>query len=574
VVIVGGGIAGLYCAWELGRHGDFAVTLLETRHAFGGRIESGMLDGFVAEYGPMRFEPGIQRRFVALCEALDLLGELEPFPEMTPEAVEWPKYQLDSDEEGLSTLALLKRGVLGMFEEARAAIGATDADEWLHSLDEPDFDALRKSATLNGIELYRRGLWNSLSEVLSHQAVMKIRDTGTFYHLIPDNPNAVEWGIFWLRLFKPEGRNLMAVRKQVGGVGEIITRLVQRIARDCPGLITLQLRQEVLAIGHGRDARTVVLEVRDTSSNRHYRLDADHVILALPQRPLRKLAESFPDQIRADLDAVVGVPLLKAFRVTTRPWWSADQRTRPQRGAGAVPTRELHYDTDANGKGMVMLYTDHPATEYWKYFIEDPDQHDQAEVYPRSDGSENLALKNALVRYLISQGQRETAARQLIESAAPEAGIARRLAEIRRAVQTPQAESVARDLIRVLQERPRLVEGNPVLRRLQAELEDIAAVYDSITAYAIRDWSCDPFGAAAHAWRPRAKSWEVRARLQAFGLIGRETIRNLHVCGEAYSDYQGYIEGSLRSAVDALATLGVETSLVAAANEPPWASGS
>jgi hypothetical protein len=448
-----------------------------------------------------------------------------------------------------------------MFEEARAAAGVKDPDEWLQGLDEPDFEELRRTATLNGIELYRRGLWNSLSEVLSHQAVMKIRDTGTFYHLIPDNPNAVEWGIFWLRLFKPEGRNLMAVRKKSGGVGEIVNRLVQRITDTCPGQVTLQRGQEVISIGHGRDPRSVVLAVRDKPSNRVYHLEADHVILALPQRPLVRLAENFPDQVRADLESVVGVPLLKAFLVTTKPWWSADQRERPQRGAGAVPTRELHYDMDDGGKGIVMLYTDHPATEFWKYFIEEPANHDQAEVYPRPDGSENLALKNALVRYLISQGQRETAARHFVESAAPEEGISRRLAEARRIGQYPQAESVARDLIRALEERPQLVETNPELRRLRDDLQEMTAVYDSITAYSIRDWSRDPFGAAAHAWRPRAKSWEVRENLKAFGLIGRETIKNLHVCGEAYSDYQGYIEGSLRSAIDALATLGVESSL-------------
>jgi hypothetical protein len=397
--------------------------------------------------------------------------------------------------------------------------------------------------------------------VLSHQAVMKIRDTGTFYHLIPDNPNAVEWGVFWLRLFKPEGRNLMTVRKAAGGVGEILNRLVRKIDAECQSSVSLQRRQEVIGIGHGREPTTVLLEVRDRPSNRRYRLEADHVILALPQRPLFRLSENFPDAVRTDLGSVVGFPLLKAFLVTTKPWWPADQREHPQRGAGAVPTRELHYDLDESGKGIVMLYTDHPATEFWKYFVEDPDHHERAEVYPHTDGSENLALKRALVRYLISQGQKETAARQLMESAAPEEGIAKLLAGTRRAEEAPATESVARDLVRLLSERPQLVEANPALGKLRDELDEITQFYDSVTAYAIRDWSREPFGAAAHAWRPRAKSWEVRANLKAFGLLGRENVQNIHICGEAYSDYQGYIEGSLRSAVDALATLGVPTSL-------------
>jgi monoamine oxidase len=111
--------------------------------------------------------------------------------------------------------------------------------------------------------------------------------------------------------------------------------------------------------------------------------------------------------------------------------------------------------------------------------------------------------------------------------------------------------------VQALEDRPELVDANPELGRLRDELRVINQVYDSVTAYAIRDWSREPFGAAAHAWRPRAKSWEVRAHLKAFGLVGRESVKNLHVCGEAYSDYQGYIEGALRSAVDALATLDV-----------------
>jgi hypothetical protein len=38
--------------------------------------------------------------------------------------------------------------------------------------------------------------------------------------------------------------------------------------------------------------------------------------------------------------------------------------------------------------------------------------------------------------------------------------------------------------------------------------------------------------------------WEVRDHLKAFRLIGRK-YQNVHVCGEAYSDFQGHIEGAL-----------------------------
>lgn len=33
--------------------------------------------------------------------------------------------------------------------------------------------------------------------------------------------------------------------------------------------------------------------------------------------------------------------------------------------------------------------------------------------------------------------------------------------------------------------------------------------------------------------------------------------KNVHICGEAYSDYQGFIEGALRSAEDVLESLGL-----------------
>jgi hypothetical protein len=68
---------------------------------------------------------------------------------------------------------------------------------------------------------------------------------------------------------------------------------------------------------------------------------------------------------------------------------------------------------------------------------------------------------------------------------------------------------------------------------------------EDIVWYGIRDWSREPYGGAAHAWRPERKYWVVMRRLAEIRDSGNAA---LHICGEAYSDYHGFMEGSLRSA--------------------------
>src|SRR5437667_12901672 len=89
VVVVGGGIAGLYCARELAEC-RYTVTVLEIRDEFGGRVETAQPKGFespasnlttqcmTAELGPMRFEVPIQPLFCKLCNG-DLELDLRKF---------------------------------------------------------------------------------------------------------------------------------------------------------------------------------------------------------------------------------------------------------------------------------------------------------------------------------------------------------------------------------------------------------------------------------------------------------------------------------------------------------------
>lgn len=78
ILIAGGGIAGLYAARELAARDDISkIVLLEASPArWGGRIETEQLDGFTAEFGPMRFEPALQPLFDALAAFAPTGGEL------------------------------------------------------------------------------------------------------------------------------------------------------------------------------------------------------------------------------------------------------------------------------------------------------------------------------------------------------------------------------------------------------------------------------------------------------------------------------------------------------------------
>ena len=68
-----------------------------------------------------------------------------------------------------------------------------------------------------------------------------------------------------------------------------------------------------------------------------------------------------------------------------------------------------------------------------------------------------------------------------------------------------------------------------------------------ILSYGIRHWGAEPYGAACHLWKPKIKSWDVQEKITAFSL-DHNSPANIHICGEAFSDYQGFIEGALRTA--------------------------
>jgi monoamine oxidase len=95
LVVVGGGIAGLYCCLQA--PAGMRVALFEATGRVGGKIETVPMEGFQAEYGAMRFDPVHQPMVGELPGDLHL--ETEPFPEYNspPVRERRMKYDLAAD---------------------------------------------------------------------------------------------------------------------------------------------------------------------------------------------------------------------------------------------------------------------------------------------------------------------------------------------------------------------------------------------------------------------------------------------------------------------------------------------
>jgi hypothetical protein len=539
IAIVGGGITGLFCALVL-KTLKMPFVIYESTSRPGGRIRTVRLrrDGtvwedfakeiankpsdldFYAEFGPMRVELDVQHLLDALLKKYKIStsapgrGKWKPylreFPShSSPSVSTEPKYSLPVSEDGKTPLQLLllalrrimqeakfppdtsiwskQKKLRGNMEEIRGQYHHYDEKfkDWLKTLDERDYWEIQteglwqENPLLSETLKYYRpvpfcqiGFWNLLSDVLHHNSIMKICDLGTFYHLLPDNPNAAEWLVWWLRSIA-FGDNLHGVH---GGMEVIIESMVSDLTDD-----EIKYNHTVNCISGS--SGNWYLRFSDGSNISHGR-----VIFALPAEPLKNLrGRSDVDfsKIDPDLDELLestfGFPMVKIFAVVNKIFWKETQQANEL--ATSMPTRELHYWEGLDKKkkhGMIMAYTDRPATSFWANYVP-PGKQQDVDMYDNKHP--NIRLKMKILDYIRRGGG------------------------------------------------------------VNIKSEDILW-------YGIRDWGRVPYGAANHAWRPERRYWAVMRRLAMIGKDGND--HGLHVCGEAYSDYHGFIEGSLRSAVYSL----------------------
>lgn len=221
---------------------------------------------------------------------------------------------------------------------------------------------------------------------------------------------------------------------------------------------------------------------------------ADRVILALPLAAIERLdPDSFilrDDQFRAALSTVKRHSLVKIHMSFSQPWWHAAGFGRG-RVVTDLPLRQTYFwgQSAASGKGLAMAsYHDGVETGFW-------DQLDIGEAYGPVGWIDDARGADGL---------------PLPASMAESIPIAR-----------PMAEEVWYQLKRVHS----LPESAP---------PPLLGTY--------RNWGEDPlYGAGYHLWK-------VGADVDATMSFMREPSPGLHVCGEAWSDHQGWISGATTTA--------------------------
>ncbi len=482
IVVVGGGISGLYAAWRLHRDSHKqqpSIAVVESSDRVGGRLWSvGMRREWAipAELGGMFFSESQPIVYDLATRALNLdAHSVSPAPDFAYLRTKRFKisdfdktgvapYWLAPDEQGKSyheILFLALRRIIPDLQKYWPLQSDGNPEHLIQHLREAKYE---------GRHLHQWGFWNLLSKVISNEAYLCLRDlVGSFAFFSNWNGYDASLSLLcdlggkWYKL--PKGYQTLP--------DKLATEL------EC-GNVPIYLNSPVNKIEDHPNGGRISLTCGGNGSE--HTLHAKSVILALPKRAIELMDSASiiftQGNLKDDLASIEGVPACKIFLTFDEPWWRdvPDGPGKIGEGTFAVshtdlPMRQCYYlgvDSDSGQGLMLASYSDAQSVPFW------------SSLMTESGRPADLVSD-------VSATAREEIGRQLSEMHGVD-------------VPTP-------------------------------------------TDATFVNWSRNPFGGGWHAWLPGWESCDVMARMRR-----PDPNRNIHVCGEAVSAYQGWVEGALTSA--------------------------
>ncbi|HET7868120.1 MAG TPA: FAD-dependent oxidoreductase [Burkholderiaceae bacterium] len=510
IAIVGGGVSGVYSAWRLKQaQPNKKIVVFEAGNHIGGRLLSVQppdIPDMVAELGGMRILPAVQPLITQLIAELNREVpsggpiELYDFPVDQPQNLAYLRgvYLRLSDFTTQPAkvpyqLSFLDRGasagsiILNAIEQIVPGITAP-------KLSEEQRRKMAQEASFAGLPLYQQGFWNVLLRVINGEAYQLGVDAGG-YNSTLSNWNAADAIPWYLSDFGIDPK-YKGFRKGFQQVPKTLAQLFT----DKKGEVRLQ---------------TTVSSLRWESGTFEFLaggkpVKARQLVLAMPRRSIDLLGATSPllQEIQRLTSSVTPRPLFKLFTTYHNPWWLAAGYTdangtyvpvQAGRSVTDLPVRQTYYWPRSDGKpatqGRAMLlasYDDGSNTGFWDGLR--PQRH-----LPRPPGQEVATVADPFVGE--AGGKSESAWGEYRAPRLMVSEVARQLATMHGLSYTPEVLNAA-----------------------------------------FRDWGDDPFGGGWNSWNIGVKSWEVKQQ------IIKPLACPLFICGEAYSDAQGWVEGALQTA--------------------------
>jgi monoamine oxidase len=521
VAIVGGGVSGVYSGWRLlTRGGRRSVTVFEASDRIGGRLLSVPAPGIpnmVAELGGMRILPSVQPRIKTLIEELNKAGgeqiETYPFPVDQPENISYLRgTHLRLSDFGTEVQPQPGTAVpgrtpvpyrLGFLERGNTpgSIVINAIEQICPGITQPMTEAERSEIThrtsFDGKPLMEQGFWQVLVRVISGEAYQLALDAGG-YQTTLTNWNAAD-AIPWYLSDFGVNPDYMGFKKGFQQVPLKVSRLFEaaggRVERGAQ-LAGFRVTESGVELTF-QDGRTV---------------RAKEIILAMPRRALELITPQSP--LLQDLEvsrlikSVTPRPLFKLFTTYADPWWLPANVVKG-RTTTDLPVRQTYYwptdtgDPALGGPAMLMAsYDDGVNIGFWDSFRP-----------RRGVGWRREATETAL-EYFENKDA---------DAADPEW----------------KANAAPRDMVREVQRQLGLIHG--------------MAYVPAARNAAFRDWGDDPFGGGWNSWNIGVDSRQVK-----MDILQPVPGQPVYICGEAYSDAQGWVEGALQTADLMLEKLGIE----------------
>ncbi|MEO1260771.1 MAG: FAD-dependent oxidoreductase [Bacteroidota bacterium] len=517
IAIVGGGVSGIYSAWKLKqKYPDKKIALYEASDHIGGRLLSVKppgIDNMVAELGGMRILENTQPLIVQLLKDLNdqLSGknkiETYDFPVDEPQNLAYLRgvylrlsdFTQNPDKVPYQLSFLEKGGTAGSIIVSainQIVPGITNPD-----LTEEDRREMVKKASFAGKPLYQQGFWNVLMRVISGEAYQLGRDAGG-YNSTLFNWNAADAIPWYLSDF-----GITPKYKGFKQGFQIVPKTIARFFKKIGGEIHLSKKLQGFKYVRKRFYLSFAKET----------VTADSLILAMPRRSLDLLAPTSEllQKITNLTSAVTPQPLFKLFTTYRDPWWRAAGYTNSSgefvpvesgRTVTDLPVRQTYYwptdqgqpATDGKPAMLMASYDDGINIGFWDGFRP---RRRQAWKANKEVADQVNPFIGALARLTGKKGRKSPWDRYKA-SAGMVAEVSRQLGVIHGLSYTPDVQEAA-----------------------------------------FRDWGDDPFGGGWNSWNIGVKSWEVRDKITH----PVDNI-NLYICGEAYSDSQGWVEGALQTA--------------------------